>query len=87
MGLLDNSARGVWTLTEKGRDPSLDVDKVLRLLAERNAKSRSRPKARSKAERDRAPDDVDDRTRTSLATGRRSCWMPCWRCPRRGSSG
>ena len=24
MGLLDNSARGVWTLTEKGRDSSFD---------------------------------------------------------------
>ena len=34
MGLLDNSARGVWTLTEKGRDPSLDEDKVLRLCSD-----------------------------------------------------
>ena len=60
MGLLDNSARGVWTLTEKGRDPSHDEDKVLRLLAEHNAKARAQQKARRKAERDRAPDDVDE---------------------------
>jgi restriction system protein len=60
MGLLDNSARGIWTLTEKGRDPSLDQDKVLKLLAEHNAKARAQQKARRKAERDRAPDDVDE---------------------------
>jgi restriction system protein len=60
MELLDNSARGIWTLTEKGRDPSLDEDKVLRLLAEHNAKARAQQKARRKAERDRAPDDVDE---------------------------
>jgi restriction system protein len=59
MGLLDNSARGVWTLTEKGRDPSLDEDKVLRLLAEHNAKARAQQKARRKAARDRAPADDD----------------------------
>jgi restriction system protein len=55
MGLLDNSARGVWTLTEKGRDPSLNENKVLRLLAEYNARLRAQQKARRKAERDRAP--------------------------------
>jgi restriction system protein len=60
MGLLDNSARGIWTLTEEGRDSSLDDDKVLRLLAEHNAKARAQQKARRKAERDRAPDDVDE---------------------------
>jgi restriction system protein len=57
MGLLDNSARGVWTLTEKGRDPSLDQNTVLRLLAEHNAKARAQQRARRRAERDRAPTD------------------------------
>jgi restriction system protein len=60
MGLLDNSARGVWTLTEKGRDPSLDEETVLRLLGEHNAKARAQQKARRRAERDRAPVDVDE---------------------------
>jgi restriction system protein len=60
MGLLDNSARGVWTLTEKGRDPSLDEDTVLRLHAEYSAKLRAQLRARRKAERDRAPVDVDE---------------------------
>jgi restriction system protein len=59
MGLLDNSARGVWTLTEKGRDPSLDEDAVLRLHAEYSAKLRAQQRAR-KAERDRTPADVDE---------------------------
>jgi restriction system protein len=60
MGLLDNSARGVWTLTEKGRDPSLDEDTVLRLHGEYSAKLRAQLRARRKAERDRAPVDVDE---------------------------
>jgi restriction system protein len=57
MGLLDNSARGIWTLTEKGRDPSLDEETVLRLLAEHNAEARAQQRARRRAERDRAPAD------------------------------
>jgi restriction system protein len=60
MGLLDNSARGVWTLTEKGRDPTLDEDTVLRLHAEYSAKLRAQQRARRKAERDRATADVDE---------------------------
>jgi restriction system protein len=60
MGLLDNSARGVWTLTDKGRDPSLDESTVLRLHAEYNAKLRAQQRARRQAERDRAPADVDE---------------------------
>jgi restriction system protein len=60
MGLLDNSARGVWTLTEKGRDPSLDEDTVLRLHAEYTARLRAQLRERRKAERERAPVDIDE---------------------------
>jgi restriction system protein len=60
MGLLDNSARGVWTLTDKGRDPNLDEHTVLRLHAEYTAKLRAQQRARRKAERDRGPTDVDE---------------------------
>jgi restriction system protein len=59
MGLLDNSARGVWTLTEKCRDPSLDERTVLTLHAEYTARLRAQQRARRKAERDRGPADVD----------------------------
>jgi restriction system protein len=55
MGLLDNSARGVWALTDKGRDPSLDEATVLKLHAEYTAQLRVRQRARRKAERDREP--------------------------------
>jgi restriction system protein len=60
MGLLDNSARGVWTLTDKGRDPSLDEHTVLRLHAEYTARLRAQQRARRQAERDRASVDVDE---------------------------
>jgi len=59
MGLLDNSARGVWTFTDKGRDPSLDESTVLGLHTEYNAKLRAQQRLRRKAERDR-PTDVDE---------------------------
>ena len=55
MGLLDNSARGVWALTDKGRDPSLDEATVLKLHGEYTAQLRVRQRARRKAERDREP--------------------------------
>jgi Mrr N-terminal domain len=58
MGLLDNSARGVWTLTEKCRDPSLDERTVLTLHAEYTARLRAQQRTRRKAERDRGPADV-----------------------------
>jgi restriction system protein len=60
MGLLDNSARGVWTLTDKGRDPNLDENTVLRRHAEYTAKLRAQQRARRQAERDRGPTDVDE---------------------------
>jgi restriction system protein len=60
MGLVDNSARGVWTLTEKGRDPSLDEQTALRLHAEYTARLRAQQRARRKADRDRGPADVDE---------------------------
>jgi restriction system protein len=60
MGLLDNSARGVWTLTDKGRDPSLDESEVLRLHYEYTAMLRAQQRARRRAERDRAPSGVDE---------------------------
>jgi restriction system protein len=60
MGLLDNSARGVWALTDKGRDPSLDEDIVLKLHTAYAAQSRARHRARRKAERDREPAEVDE---------------------------
>jgi restriction system protein len=55
MGLLDNSARGVWALTDRGRDPSLDEATVLKLHGEYTAQLRVRQRARRKAERDREP--------------------------------
>jgi restriction system protein len=55
MGLLDNSARGVWALTDKGRDPSLDEAAVLKLHGEYTAQLRVRQRARRKAEREREP--------------------------------
>src|SRR6266540_2458383 len=55
MGLLDNSARGVWALTDKGRDPSLDEATVLKLHSEYTTQLRVRQRARRKAERDREP--------------------------------
>jgi restriction system protein len=55
MGLLDNSARGVWALTDKGRDPSLDEATVLKLHSEYSTQLRLRQRARRKAERDREP--------------------------------
>ena len=55
MGLLDNSARGVWALTDKGRDPSLDEATVLKLHSEYTTQLRIRQRARRKAERDREP--------------------------------
>jgi restriction system protein len=64
MGLLDNSARGVWTLTEtlteKGRDPSLDEQTMLGLQAEYIARLPAQQRARRKAERDRGPAEVDE---------------------------
>ena len=59
MGLLDNSARGVWALTDKGRDPTLDEATVLKLHAEYTAQLRARQRARRKAERAREPATVD----------------------------
>jgi restriction system protein len=59
MGLLDNSARGVWALTDKGRDPTLDEATVLKLHAEYTTQLRARQRARRKAERDREPATVD----------------------------
>jgi restriction system protein len=59
MGLLDNSARGVWALTDKGRDPTLDEATVLKLHAEYTTQLRARQRARRKAERDREPAIVD----------------------------
>jgi restriction system protein len=55
MGLLDNSARGVWALTDKGRDPSLDEATVLKLHGEYTTQLRVRQRARRKAEQDREP--------------------------------
>jgi restriction system protein len=54
MGLLENSARAVWALTDKGRDPSLDEATVLKLHSEYATQLRIRQRAR-KAERDREP--------------------------------
>jgi len=59
MGLLDNSARGVWALTDKGRDPTLDEATVLKLHAEYTAQLRARQRARRKAERAREPATVN----------------------------
>jgi restriction system protein len=59
MGLLDNSARGVWALTDKGRDPTLDEATVLKLHAEYTAQLRAGQRARRKAERAREPATVD----------------------------
>jgi restriction system protein len=59
MGLLDNSARGVWTLTEKGRDPNLDEQTMLRLQTDYIARLRAQQRARRKAERDRHSADLD----------------------------
>jgi restriction system protein len=59
MGLLDNSARGVWALTDKGRDPSLDEATVLKLHGEYTAQLRISQRARRKAERDREPTTGD----------------------------
>jgi restriction system protein len=58
MGLLDNSARGVWTLTDRGRDPHLDEDAVLKLHAEHVVEARATRRARRRAGRDRAPAEV-----------------------------
>jgi restriction system protein len=60
MGLLENSARGVWALTEKGRDPSLDENTVLKLHTAYAAQWRAKLRARRKAERDREPAEVDE---------------------------
>jgi Mrr N-terminal domain/Restriction endonuclease len=60
MGLLENSARGVWALTDKGRDPSLDENTVLKLHTAYAAQWRARLRARRKAERDREPHEVDE---------------------------
>jgi restriction system protein len=60
MGLLDNSARGVWALTDRGRDPSLDQDTVLKLHAAYAAQQRAKYRARRKAERDHEPAEVDE---------------------------
>jgi restriction system protein len=60
MGLLDNSARGVWALTDKGRDPSLDEDTVLKLHTVYAAQQRAKYRARRKAERDHEPGEVDE---------------------------
>jgi restriction system protein len=59
MGLLDNSARGVWALTDKGRDPGLDEGMVLKLHAEYTAQLRARQRARRRTARDREPATVD----------------------------
>ncbi len=55
MGLLDNSARGVWALTDKGRDPSLEKATVLKLHGAYTTQLRVRQRTRRKAERDREP--------------------------------
>ena len=60
MGLLDNSARGVWALTDKGRDPSLDEETVLKLHTAYAAQLRAKYRARRKAERDHEPVAVDE---------------------------
>src|SRR5919197_3787822 len=59
MGLLDNSARGVWALTDKGRAPSLDEGMVLKLHAEYTAQLRARQRVRRQTARDREPATVD----------------------------
>jgi restriction system protein len=87
MGLLDNSARGVWTLTDKGRDPSLDESTVLRLHAEYTARLRAEQRARRKAERERAPAYVDEPDQEESRDWKEEFLMPCWRCLRRGLSG
>jgi restriction system protein len=66
MGLLDNSARGVWALTDKGRDPSLDEDTVLKLHTAYAAQQRAKHRARRKAERDRESSEVDEADHDSV---------------------
>jgi restriction system protein len=60
MGLLDNSARGVWALTDKGRDPSPDEDTVLKLHTAYAAQLRAKYRARRKAEREHEPVEVNE---------------------------
>jgi restriction system protein len=66
MGLLDNSARGVWALTDTGRDPSLDEDTVLKLHTAYAAQWRAKLRARRKAERDREASEVDETDQDSV---------------------
>jgi restriction system protein len=58
MGVLDNSARGVWTVTDKGR--SLDQAGVVRLHAEYVGLLRTKRRERRKAEREREPSEIAD---------------------------
>jgi restriction system protein len=58
MGVLDNSARGVWTVTDKGR--GLDEAGVLRLHAEYVAQLRTKRRERRKAERERELSEIAD---------------------------
>jgi restriction system protein len=58
MGVLDNSARGVWTVTDRGR--SLDKEGVLRLHAEYVTQLRTKRRERRRAEREREPSEIAD---------------------------
>jgi restriction system protein len=66
MGLLDNSAHGGLALTDKGRDPSLDEDTLLKLHTAYAAQLRAKYRARRKAERDRESFEVDEADQDSV---------------------
>jgi restriction system protein len=87
MGLLDNSARGVWTLTDKARHPSLDKDTVLRLHAQYAAQLRAEQRARRKADRDRAPADVGEADQDGARDWKEELLDVCSRCLRSDLSG
>ncbi len=87
MGLLDNSARGVWALTDKGRDPTLDEATVLKLHAEYTAQLRARQRARRKAERAREPATVDGAGQEPARDWKEELLDALGPCRRLGSSG
>ena len=58
-GLLSSSQRGVWGLTDKGSDATMDEDFVLSLFRDAHQQFTQERKARKAAEPDVAEDDTD----------------------------
>jgi restriction system protein len=58
-GLLSSSQRGVWGLTEKGRDTHMDEESVLKLFRDTHQRFTEERKAREASQQDVIEDDTD----------------------------